>query len=83
LNVLDGSLQPEIPKLGTVGIGIKVNNLNTAVTKIGGYINANIRIGKQDMIYVSFEKGYLPGFNKGLVRNEMATIQYTKYFKSR
>jgi hypothetical protein len=81
LNVLDGSIQPDIPKLGTFGLGIKVNNLNTEITKIGGYVHANIRVGKQDMIYVSYEKGYLPGFNKGLVRNELASIQYTKYLK--
>jgi hypothetical protein len=80
LQVLDGSIQPNIPKIGTLGIGIKINNLNHAEIKAGGYVSANIRLWKQDMLFISYEHGYLPGNRHGLVQNEMGTVQFIKTF---
>jgi hypothetical protein len=80
LQVLDGGIQPNIPRFGTVGIGIKINNLNHTDIKAGGYVSANIRLWKQDMLFLSYEHGYLPGNKSGLVRNEMGTIQFIKTF---
>ncbi len=80
LQVLDGGVQPNIPKFGTLGIGIKINNLNNTLIKAGGYVSANIRVFKQDMLFLSYEHGYLPGNKQGLVRNEMGTIQFVKTF---
>jgi hypothetical protein len=80
--VLDGNIQPVIPKLGTLGLGIKVNNLNAVVTKVGGYVSAQVHV-KKDILYISYEHGYLPGFTGALVRNEMAGIRYIKTFNSR
>jgi len=80
LQVMDGGVQPNIPKFGTVGIGIKINNLNNTLIKAGGYVSANIRVFKQDMLFISYEHGYLPGNKHGLVRNEMGTIQFVKTF---
>ncbi|WP_315815582.1 hypothetical protein [Paraflavitalea speifideaquila] len=57
-----------------------MNNLNDELVKAGGYVNANIRVYKQDFITVSYDRGYLPGFNKGLIRNEIATVQFVKSF---
>ncbi|HSC38950.1 MAG TPA: hypothetical protein VLD19_13805, partial [Chitinophagaceae bacterium] len=62
-----------------IGFGVKINNFNKEAAKLGGYINANYRIGKKDMLYVSYEKGYLPGV-KQLVSNDMASVQISRYF---
>ncbi len=80
LQVLEGSIQPSIPKIGTLGIGIKINNLNQTEIKAGGYVSANIRLWKQDMLFISYEHGYLPGNRHGLVQNEMGTVQFIKTF---
>jgi hypothetical protein len=80
LNVLDASVQPQISKIGTIGVGVKINSLNYTITKVGGYVNAGIRLFKQDMLYVNYDHGYLPGWNKELVNSEMATIQFIKSF---
>ena len=80
LQVLDGSIQPNIPKIGMLGIGIKINNLNHAEIKAGGYVSANIRLWKQDMLFISYEHGYLPGNRHGLMQNEMGTVQFIKTF---
>lgn len=83
LQVLDGSVQPNIPKFGTVGFGIKINNLNNSEIKAGGYVSANIRLFKNDMLFLSYEHGYLPGNRHGLVRNEMGNVQFVKTFNFR
>jgi hypothetical protein len=80
LQVLDGSIQPNIPQFGTIGVGIKINNLNHAEIKAGGYVSANIRLWKQDLLFLTYEHGYLPGNKHGLVRNEMGTVQFIKTF---
>lgn len=80
LQILDGGIQPNIPKFGTIGIGIKINNLDHTEIKAGGYVSANIRLWKQDMLFITYEHGYLPGNEHGLVRNEMGTVQFIKTF---
>lgn len=80
LTVLEEGFQFPIGKLFTLGFGTKVNALNSEEVKAGGFLNTNIRVFKQDNIYLSYERGYLPGFNQGLVRNEMATVQFMKSF---
>jgi hypothetical protein len=52
-------------------------------TKLGAYANGAIRIGKNDVIYLSYERNYLPGLSKDLTENDLATIQFTKYFNRR
>ena len=87
LQVLDGSVLPNIPNFGTIGVGIKINNLNNSEIKAGGYVSANIRLFKNDMLFLSYEHGYLPGNRSGLVpnlvRNEMGTVQFVKTFNFR
>lgn len=80
LNVFDAGFEPRLGQT-TIGIGFKINNLNKDITKIGGYINAGIPIYKQDVLHISYEHGYLPGFTGGLISNEMATIQFVKMFR--
>ncbi len=78
--VMENGVQLNLTRLGSVGFGVKINSLNDDIIKTGGYVNANLRIYKQDFITLSYEQGYLPGFNKGLIRNEMATVQFVKSF---
>lgn len=80
LVVMDEGIQWNLKKLGSAGFGVKINTLNDNLVKTGGYVNANLRVYRQDFITLSYEAGYLPGFNKGLIRNEMATIQFVKSF---
>lgn len=83
LTVLDGSIQFNLNKPGSLGLGVKINNMNNNVNKVGGYMNAAIHVGKNDMLYFTYERGYIPGYARGLTRNEMATVQFTKYFNYR
>lgn len=78
--VMDGGIQLNLTRLGSVGFGVKINRLNDDLVKTGSYVNANLRVYKQDFITLSYEQGYLPGFNKSLIRNEMATVQFVKSF---
>ncbi|WP_127132523.1 hypothetical protein [Pseudoflavitalea rhizosphaerae] len=80
LTVLEEGFQIPFGKLFALGFGVKVNALNSEEVKAGGFLNTNIRIFKQDNIFLSYERGYLPGFNQGLVRNEMASVQFMKSF---
>ena len=81
LLVMDENVNWNFPKWGTVGFGVKVNKYGDDEIKLGAYANANIRIGKADMLSFSMEHGYLPGLNGGLVKNEIASIQYAKAFR--
>lgn len=81
LTVLEEGVQIPAGKLfSTVGFGVKVNALNSEEVKVGTSVNTNIRLFKQDNITLSYERGFLPGFNQGLVRNEMAGVQFVKNF---
>lgn len=80
LVTMDEGIQLNLNKLGTLGFGVKINSLNKDLIKAGAYINGNIRLYKQDFITLHYERGYLPGFNKSLIRNEMGSIQYVKSF---
>lgn len=81
LTVLEEGFQIPAGKVfSTVGFGTKVNALNSEEVKVGAFVNTNIRIFKQDNITLRYERGYLPGFNQGLVRNEMASAQFIKSF---
>lgn len=80
LYVLEEGFQFPAGNRLSFGFGTRINNLNKEEMKVGGYLNATIRVFKQDNIYLNFERGFLPGFNRGLVRNDMGTIQFVKNF---
>jgi hypothetical protein len=80
LDVFDGSVTLYRWKKASFGTGLKVNNLNGTEIKPGCYVNTNIHISKRDLLYISYEKGYLPGINKQLIGNDMASIQLSRYF---
>ena len=80
LNVMDGNMHINFRKNISVGFGIKINSLDKLDTRLGGYMSGNVRIGQKDMVYISYEKGYLPGWQRQLVGNTMGTIQYSRSF---
>jgi hypothetical protein len=80
LVVMDEGVQWNLRKAGSAGFGVKINSLNREIVKTGAYINASLRVYKQDYITLSYEHGYMQGFNKGLVQNDMATVQLVKTF---
>jgi len=81
LLVMEENVNWNFLQWGTIGFGVKVNKYGEDEIKLGAYVNANMRIGKADMLSFSVEKGYLPGFSGGLVKNEIASIQYAKAFR--
>jgi hypothetical protein len=83
LQVLDGYIQPGLGRLGEVGVGIKINNMNQSEIKAGAYVNASIHIHKQDVLMLSYEHGYLPGISGTLVRNVIGSVQFIKTFNFR
>jgi hypothetical protein len=83
LVLLDGSVQRNFMRLGHLGFGVKINNYNRSLTKVGGYVQAGLRIASQDILSLQFERGWLPGMSKGLVQNDLGTIQFTKTFRFR
>jgi hypothetical protein len=80
LQVLDGYVEPNTWKWGSAGLGIKLHNMNRAIVKAGGYVNGNVRIGEHNIIYITYEHGYLPGIGGHLVQSDMGTLHYTRTF---
>jgi len=79
LNVMEGNVYINFKRFSP-GVGVKVNSLNGQDTKAGAYVNANMRVSRKDIIYVSYEHGFLPGTGRKLVRNDMGSIQYSRSF---
>lgn len=80
LNVLEESISVPVKKAGSFGIGCKINNLDRKETKVSVNFNAGIYLKRFGSFSVQYERGYLPGISKALVRNEMASAQLTKTF---
>jgi hypothetical protein len=78
--VFDESLQFNFKQSSSLLLGVKINNFNKQEVKVGSYISSSIRIWNSDMLYFSYERGYLPGVSKQPVKNDLATIQFTKVF---
>jgi hypothetical protein len=79
LNVMDENVYFNLQRF-SVGLGAKINELNRRDTRAGVYVNGNLRLSRKDMIYVSYDHGYLPGSGRQLVRNDMGNIQYSRTF---
>ena len=79
-DVMDESFSFQVLKGGSLGGGIKINDLNQKDIELGQYINAHIRMGKKDILNIQIDNGYLPGNGNRLVKNFMGSISYTKTF---
>lgn len=80
LMVLEETITVPIKRRGTLGIGCKVNNLNQAETKVSLNFNAGFNINKTGTISIRYDKGYLPGFQRALVKSEMLSFQLVSFF---
>ena len=79
--VVDENIQFNFLRWGLTTLGVKVNMLNSQVPKLGFYGNAQIRINTRDIVYVSYDQGYLPGRKNELVHNDFVQVSFVKYFK--
>ena len=83
LVLLEGAFQRNFQRLGHIGFGVKINNHNRSLTRVGGFINAGIKITRQDILSIHAERGWLPGMRNTLVQNDVGSIQFTKTFRFR
>jgi len=79
--VMDEGINLPYSKWGTIGGGVKINNLNRQSTKTGGYVNGSIRLNRNDVLYFHVENNFLPGNGNQLVQNLMGNIGFTKAFR--
>jgi len=80
--VFDESMQMPLSGSSSLLLGVKINNFNSSEVRVGTYCTTSLRIFKNDILYFSYERGFLPGYGKQLIRNDMATVQFTKFFGS-
>lgn len=80
LNVLDGNIQFPMANGISLASGVKLNNLNNSIVKMGYYGSAQVRLFKTNFLLASYEKGYLTGTGKNLVRNDFLTLSFSKNF---
>lgn len=67
--------------LFSIGFGMKYNDLNHSLTKLGYYTNGNLSIPKIKIdINASFEHGFLPGLNQTLINSDFGRITFVKHF---
>ena len=78
--VFDESVQVPLGRFSTLTTGVKINNFNRQEVKVGAYMNSSIKVFKTDVLYISFERGFLPGTTKRLIKNDIASIQFIKTF---
>jgi hypothetical protein len=81
LNVLEGALDVPVSKKISVGVGSKLNSFNKLHVSVGYSSRINLRFGGADLLFVQFEKGYLPGIKEQLTRNDLLNAGLIKHFK--
>jgi len=73
-------VQWKVCKTLSVGAGAKYNNLNNVNKPLGYNGNMDWQIGRPGRINISYERGYLPGQDNHLFRNDWGRATYTKNF---
>jgi hypothetical protein len=65
----------------SIGFGLKYNDLNHALTRLGYYTNGNVSISRLKIdINASFEHGFLPGLDQTLINSDFGRITFVKHF---
>lgn len=80
LDVMNAGIGKTVKKNATVGMGIKLDHLNMGENKFGYYINAKVNISKIGVLSIWGERGYLPGLDNQLIKNEFMNIGFSRYF---
>lgn len=74
LLVIDGSISFNVANNGYIGMGTKINNLN----KIGPYWKTQLNLNKLGAFRFTYDRGYLPGNNYTLLKNDNLSMGFTK-----
>jgi hypothetical protein len=80
LNILDGGLQCKITKMGTVGLGVKVNNFNKQNTKTSLYGSLQLNLKKWGVLSMVYDNGYIPAANRVFIKNDLFNLVFTQSF---
>jgi hypothetical protein len=80
LNVLEESIQFNLPKNYSITAGVKINDYNRMETQLGNWIRLSMPLMKTGWVQLHYENGLLPGINGKLVRNQMCNVMVTKNF---
>lgn len=81
LRVAGEEVSFNLGKIGSAGLGARINNLNEHQTKISKFLNLNIRLPHGDYLTLNAEHGYLPSSAGNLVSNDFGNIQFIKRIK--
>jgi len=81
LRVAGEEVSFNIGKIGSAGLGARINNLNQQQTRISKYFNFSIRFSHGDYLTLNAEHGYLPSSTGNLVPNDFGNIQFIKRIK--
>jgi hypothetical protein len=79
--VLDENTSFPLSEGMSLGMGVKINRLNSEALKVGGQVNGNITLFKRDVLSFQLEQTYLPGNKNQLISSVMGNINYTKTFR--
>jgi hypothetical protein len=80
MSTLEETVQVNIRRLGALGFGVKISNLNRAVTKTGAYGSMRFNIKSIGVFHLNYDNNFLPGAGNVLVRNEMMNMGLTRNF---
>lgn len=78
--VMDEYFKVAINNVASLGIGIKINNLNYSQTAIGAYGNFQLNVFKKASLSFNVEDGFIPGYNGSLINNTVMNLQLSKVF---
>jgi hypothetical protein len=79
--VLDENTSFPLSEGMSLGMGAKINKLNSEALKVGGQVNASFTLFKRDVLSFQVEQTYLPGNKNQLISSVMGNINYTKTFR--
>jgi hypothetical protein len=79
--VLDENTSFPLSEGMSLGMGVKINKLNSEALKVGGQANASFTLFKRDVVSFQVEQTYLPGNKNQLISSVMGNINYTKTFR--
>jgi hypothetical protein len=80
LNVLEESLQLTTLKNIQATCGLKINNYQRQVTKLGSWYRISVRFMKTGWLQTQFDDGFIPSTNGQLVSNRWLSISINKTF---
>lgn len=71
---IEGNISFQIKKINRLGMGIKVNNSG----KLGSYWNVQTSLKRVGIFRFTYDRGYLPGNNFRLIKNDNLNMTFTK-----